>query len=122
MPSRHERTQIVIGTPEEGIDTILTREVFTGYLRPTARSNEYSFSNSLLTAIQRPDATGVAGYQRWKALGGRVKKGEMRIKILGPYQRRIVNLGVVKELLAVSGRAHAEEKPDPHGANPQLIA
>ena len=46
------------------------------------------FNNQLLIAAQRPDATAVAGYNAWKALGRQVNKGEKGIAILAPVLRR----------------------------------
>ncbi|MBA3481994.1 MAG: DUF1738 domain-containing protein [Pirellulales bacterium] len=53
-----------------------------------ARFHQYSFGNCLLIAIQKPDATCVAGFHRWKELGRFVKKGEKGILILAPLVRR----------------------------------
>lgn len=58
------------------------------YLAFQARFHQYSFSNCLLIALQKPDATFVAGFQRWRQLGRFVKKGEKGILILAPLVRR----------------------------------
>lgn len=58
------------------------------YLETMSRFHDYSFGNCLLIATQRPDATYVAGFQRWKQLGRFVKKGEKGIMILAPIMRR----------------------------------
>lgn len=58
------------------------------YLAFQARFHQYSFRNSLLIAMQKPEATYVAGFQRWKELGRFVKKGEKGICILAPLVRR----------------------------------
>ena len=58
------------------------------YLAFQARFYQYSFSNCLLIALQKPDATFVAGFQRWRQLGRFVKKGEKGILILAPLVRR----------------------------------
>jgi hypothetical protein len=44
------------------------------YLETLSRFHQYSFGNTLLIAIQRPDATHVAGYQRWKQLAGQHRR------------------------------------------------
>lgn len=64
-------------------------EALVQYLDAVSRFHRYSFGNCLLIAIQRPDATHVAGFQRWKELGRFVKKGETGIAILAPlvYKR-----------------------------------
>lgn len=58
------------------------------YLRVMTRFHHYSFSNQLLILMQRPEATQVAGYQRWKALGRQVRLGEKAIHILAPIARK----------------------------------
>ena len=58
------------------------------YLEMLSRFHHYSFGNCLLIAIQRPDATHVAGFQCWKQLGRYVKQGEKGILILAPVVRR----------------------------------
>src|SRR4051812_33922987 len=79
---------------EQGIDELIKAleqgksETLLRFLEFQARFHEYSFRNCLLIAIQRPDATYVAGFQRWKDLGRFVKKGEKGIAILAPIVRR----------------------------------
>ena len=51
--------------------------------------HSYSFSNTLLIAAQRPDATMVAGFNTWKQRGHWVRKGEKAIKILAPILHKI---------------------------------
>lgn len=58
------------------------------YLSLLSRFHHYSFGNCMLIAIQRPDATHVAGFHRWKELSRYVKKGEKGIFILAPIVRR----------------------------------
>jgi len=58
------------------------------YLRTMGRFRAYSMGNVLLIAAQRPDATHVAGYRTWQALGRQVKAGEHGIVILSPIVRR----------------------------------
>jgi antirestriction protein ArdC len=56
-----------------------------------ARFHDYSFGNALLIRLQRPDATRVAGYQRWRELGRNVRRGEHGICILAPvtYRKKV---------------------------------
>jgi hypothetical protein len=54
------------------------------YLRFAAKFRRYSLGNSLLIALQRPDATRVAGFHTWRSMGRTVKKGERGIAILAP--------------------------------------
>lgn len=63
-------------------------EAMVNYLSTMAKFHDYSFRNCLLIAIQRPGATHVAGFNRWKELGRFVKKGEKGIAILAPLVYR----------------------------------
>ena len=54
------------------------------YLSVTARFHKYSWTNCLLIAMQRPNATHVAGFRAWLGLGRHVRKGEKGIAILAP--------------------------------------
>jgi len=58
------------------------------YLDMLSRFHRYSMGNCMLIAMQRPTATQVAGYQRWKQLKRQVKKGESGIAILAPLVKR----------------------------------
>ena len=66
-------------------------DMLAAYLRTMARFHNYSFGNILQIARQRPTATRVAGYGKWKEFGRFVKRGEKGIQILAPvtgYRRR----------------------------------
>ena len=63
-------------------------ESLVRYLDMLSRFHQYSFGNCMLIALQRPDATLVAGFNRWKSLGRWVKKGESGIAILAPLMVR----------------------------------
>lgn len=70
---------------EQGVKDIFTSEMYTTYLRTMAKFHNYSFNNTLLIAMQRPDATLVAGFSAWKNKFNRyVKKGEKGIQIIAP--------------------------------------
>jgi antirestriction protein ArdC len=56
----------------------------TPYLNVTARFHKYSWTNCLLIALQRPDATHVAGFRAWLGFGRHVRKGEKGISIFAP--------------------------------------
>lgn len=58
------------------------------YLGVMARFHHYSFCNQLLILAQRPEATQVAGYRRWLALGRQVRQGEKSIHILAPVPKK----------------------------------
>ena len=70
---------------EQGVKDIFTSEMYSKYLLTMSKFHNYSFNNTLLIAMQRPDATLVAGYNAWKNKFNRyVKKGEKGIQIIAP--------------------------------------
>ena len=70
---------------EQGIKELFESERFKDYLRTMSKFYHYSFSNTLLIAMQKPEATYVAGYTSWQRNFDRqVMKGEKGIKILAP--------------------------------------
>ena len=70
---------------EQGIKELFESERFKEYLRTMSKFYSYSFNNTLLIAMQKPDATYVAGYTSWQRNFDRqVMKGEKGIKILAP--------------------------------------
>ena len=70
---------------EQGVKDIFTSEMYTKYLLTMSKFHNYSFNNTLLIAMQRPDAMLVAGYNAWKNKFNRyVKKGEKGIQIIAP--------------------------------------
>ena len=70
---------------EEGVEKVFTSEQYQMYLQTMAKFHNYSFNNTLLIAMQRPDATLLAGYQTWqKKFHRHVKRGEKGIKIIAP--------------------------------------
>lgn len=79
----------VLTTLERGIAAILTSDTFARYLRAMGRFPTYSPNNVALIHAQRPDATRVAGYRAWQALGRQVRKGERGIRIIAPFRTRV---------------------------------
>ena len=70
---------------EQGIKELFESERFKEYLRTMSKFYNYSFNNTLLIAMQKPDATLIAGYTSWQRNFDRhVLKGEKGIKILAP--------------------------------------
>jgi antirestriction protein ArdC len=63
-------------------------EALTAYLKAIGRFHRYSLHNVLLIALQKPNASYVAGFRTWNQLGRFVKKGEKGIVILAPIVRR----------------------------------
>ena len=69
---------------QDGVHEILQSDNYRRYLLVMSRFHHYSTNNCILIAMQRPDATCVAGYSTWKSLGRTVKHGEHGIRILAP--------------------------------------
>ena len=75
---------------EKGVQELFTSEKYMEYLRVMSQFHNYSFSNTLLIAMQKPDATLVAGYGAWqKKFERNVMKGEKAIKIFAPAPRKV---------------------------------
>ena len=75
---------------EEGLKELFESEKYKSYLSTMSKFHNYSFNNTLLIALQRPDATLVAGYQAWqKNFNRHVNKGERGIRILAPAPYKI---------------------------------
>jgi antirestriction protein ArdC len=68
--------------------TLTTSAGWTEYLAFLARFRQYSFNNTMLILIQRPDATHVASYKKWTEMGRQVKKGEKSLGIFAPMMRK----------------------------------
>ncbi len=68
----------------QAVDDVRASETFKAYLDVQARFHHYSWHNSLLIMMQRPEASRVAGFQTWKKLGRFVRKGEHGIMIFAP--------------------------------------
>ena len=70
---------------EQGVKEIFTSERYTEYLNTMSKFHNYSFNNTLLLTMQKPEATLVAGYQAWqKKFNRHVKRGEKGIQIIAP--------------------------------------
>jgi N-terminal domain of anti-restriction factor ArdC len=88
------KSEIALKQTEQGIEELIRAleqgksETLMRFLDFQARFHDYSFRNCLLIAIQKPDATHVAGFRRWRYLGRFVKKGEKGIMILAPIVRK----------------------------------
>lgn len=68
----------------DGVRATLTSDTWKAALALRAKFHAYSFNNLMLIAYQRPDATRVAGFKKWKEMGRQVRKGEKGIAILAP--------------------------------------
>ena len=75
---------------EKGVQEIFESDKYKTWLSTMSKFHHYSLNNTILIAIQRPDATSVAGYQAWKRNFGRqVRKGEKGIKIIAPSPYKV---------------------------------
>ena len=91
-PTNRERVKEIVAGIEDGIQKLFQSEKFADYLRTMSRFHSYSVNNTILIHMQKPDATKVAGFQKWKKQFGRhVKRGESGITILAPtpYKKKI---------------------------------
>ena len=85
MANREEQLKQITEQLEQGVAEIFTSEKYTEYLNTMAKFHNYSFNNTLLIAMQKPEATLVAGYQAWqKKFNRQVKRGEKGIQIIAP--------------------------------------
>lgn len=84
---RQAKVDAALATLEAGVSQLVSSEAWADYLAFQARFHRYSFNNVMLIKIQRPDATKVAGFNAWKAMGRSVRKGEKGIAILAPMRR-----------------------------------
>lgn len=80
---------------DAGVQQVFTSEKYRDYLKFMSRFTDYAARNTLLIAMQKPDATLVAAYGKWKQLGRQVSKGESGIEILAPVAYKT---GTVEEI------------------------
>ena len=84
-PTNRERLQQITAGIEQGIKELFESEKYMRYLSVMSRFHRYSVNNTILIYMQKPDATLVAGYNKWKNQFERhVKKGEHGITIIAP--------------------------------------
>ena len=84
-PTNRERLQQITAGIEQGIKELFESEKYMRYLSVMSRFHRYSVNNTMLIYMQRPDATLVAGYNKWKNQFERhVKRGEHGITIIAP--------------------------------------
>jgi antirestriction protein ArdC len=69
---------------EQAVEALAQSEGWQAWIRTRATFHRYSLGNTLMIAMQRPDATRVAGYKAWQKLGRQVRRGEKGITILAP--------------------------------------
>ena len=85
-----QRVQELTDKLEQGLQDLFNSNSYCNYLRTMSKFHNYSFNNTLLIAMQKPDATLVAGYKAWqKNFERHVNKGEKAIRILAPAPYKI---------------------------------
>ena len=82
---RNQRMKEITERLEQGVKDIFTSEMYANYLRTMSQFHSYSFNNTLLIHLQKPEASLVAGYQTWqKKFHRQVRRGEKGIQIIAP--------------------------------------
>ena len=116
-PTNRERLQEITAGIEQGIKELFESEKYMRYLSVMSRFHRYSVNNTMLIYMQRPDATLVAGFNKWKNQFERhVKKGEHGITIIAPtpYKKKIEEMkrdpDTHAPILDADGKAVMEEK------------
>ena len=85
-----EKIKEITDRLEQGIQDLFDSDRFKEYLRVMSKFHDYSFNNTLLIAMQKPDATFVAGYTSWKKDYGRqVVSHAKSIKVLAPSPYKV---------------------------------
>lgn len=112
-----ERLKDITDSIETGIKELFESDRYRQYLATMSRFHRYSVNNTMLIYMQRPDATHVAGFNKWRDQFGRsVKKGEKGIKIIAPtpFKKKIEETKLDPDtklpMLDADGKAIMEEK------------
>ena len=115
--SNRDRLKEITDSIEKGIQELFQSEKYRQYLRTMSRFHKYSVNNTMLIYMQKPDATVVAGFNKWRDQFGRnVLKGEKGIKIIAPtpYKKKIEEAKLDPDtklpMLDANGKAIMEEK------------
>ena len=112
-----DRMREIVDSIENGIKELFKSDKYQQYLSTMSRFHRYSVNNTMLIYMQRPDATHVAGFNKWRDQFGRnVLKGEKGIRIIAPtpYKKKIEEIKTDPEtnapVLDADGKAIIEEK------------
>ena len=112
-----ERLKDITDSIEKGIQELFQSDKYAQYLRTMSRFHKYSVNNTMLIYMQRPDATLVAGFNKWRDQFERnVKKGEKGIKIIAPtpFKKKIeeqkLDPDTKQPMLDADGKVIMEEK------------
>ena len=112
-----DRMREIVDSIENGIKELFESDKYQQYLSTMSRFHRYSVNNTMLIYMQRPDATHVAGFNKWRDQFGRnVLKGEKGIRIIAPtpYKKKVEEIKTDPEtnapVLDADGKAIIEEK------------
>ena len=112
-----EKLKEITDRLEQGITELFDSERYKEYLQVMSKFHNYSFNNTLLIAMQKPDASLIAGFSAWKNNFGRnVMKGQKGIKILAPSPFKIkkemekIDPQTQKAIIGKDGKPVTEEK------------
>ena len=112
-----DRMREIVDSIENGIKELFESDKYRKYLSTMSRFHRYSVNNTMLIYMQRPDATHVAGFNKWRDQFGRnVLKGEKGIRIIAPtpYKKKVEEIKTDPEtnapVLDADGKAIIEEK------------
>ena len=84
LPVHGKDMDSIMQSLESGVEELFTSNRYQEYLKTMAKFHNYSFNNTMLIAMQRPDATLVTSYKNWQSMGRQVMKGEKGITIIAP--------------------------------------
>ena len=112
-----EKLKEITDRLEQGITELFESERYKEYLRVMSKFHNYSFNNTLLIAMQKPDASLVAGFSAWKNNFGRnVMKGQKGIKIIAPSPYKVkqemkkIDPHTQQPIIGKDGKPVTEEK------------
>ena len=84
LPVQGKDMDSIMQSLESGVEELFTSNRYQEFLKTMAKFHNYSFNNTMLIAMQRPDATLVTSYKNWQSMGRQVMKGEKGITIISP--------------------------------------
>jgi len=84
LPIQGKDMDSIMQSLESGVEELFTSNRYQEFLKTMAKFHNYSFNNTMLIAMQRPDATLVTSYKNWQSMGRQVMKGEKGITIIAP--------------------------------------
>ena len=84
LPVQGKDMDSIMQSLESGVEELFTSNRYKEFLKTMAKFHNYSFNNTMLIAMQRPDATLVTSYKNWQSMGRQVMKGEKGITIIAP--------------------------------------